>query len=75
MVTVVLQAVRGDPDLYLSATNPRPMLTSADWISADLGSDVISLTSDHPDWPRHSNRLHIGVYGREGADYVLRVQV
>ena len=56
-----MSGIAGDTDLYLSTTNVRPRLDSSTWLSASIGGDEITLTTDHPDWDPLSPALYIGV--------------
>lgn len=40
-ITVTAQTSSSDPDLYLSASNPRPNATHNDWTCADYGFDSV----------------------------------
>ena len=62
-VEVQMTALAGDPDLYVSRTNPRPSVTSYDWDSASsLADDIVAF-----DW----TDFHFsGGISMEGTYYV-----
>jgi hypothetical protein len=61
LLTMALATVgKGDADLYASTTYSRPTAVRSTWISAGIGSDVIAIRSDHPDWNRDASVMYIG---------------
>ena len=74
-VRIDLTAHSGDPDMYISTTIPKPRKEGSTWISADIGSDTIVLSSDLPDWDSESNSLYISVYGRTESTYDLKASI
>lgn len=74
-IIVEVTSTFGDPDLYLSTTNAHPTVDSAEFISADLGDDVVLLNSNHPEWNADHPMLFIGVFGRTKSDFNIQVTV
>lgn len=74
-VRLTLTAVRGDPDLYASTSEPGLALDSADWIAASPGGDALRLSTALPDWGTGRRSLFVAVYGRTDAEYTLVAEV
>ena len=42
---MVLTPFSGDPNMYVSLTEPRPNATSATWVSEELSGEVVKISS------------------------------
>jgi len=62
-----LSALSGDPDLFVSMTNPRPSYYDFDWTHENVGSDVLTLTGDDV----RIGWYFIGVYGWTSSSFYL----
>ena len=71
---VTVEALGGDPDLFMSRDDTHPTAASATWASADLGADAINVA---PSDPHHGvGHYHIAVYaGDAGAECRFKVTV
>jgi hypothetical protein len=66
-MTVALNALTGDPDLYMSTTVTRPDHDNYDWVAQAVGSDVLTVQSPLIGW------YYIGVYGWQTSSFTLTV--
>ena len=60
-IQVSVNPTRGDPDLFMSATNTQPTLVDSTWLSKNKGGDTIVLASNHMEFPPGDRALYIGV--------------
>ena len=59
-VEIVLSALSGDPDLFVSDENPFPTMDDNIWRSGAKGDDEILIETDHPRYRLGS--YYVGVY-------------
>lgn len=64
-LVVTVEALAGDPDLFMSRSNPHPDQVNHTWSSADLGADVIEVPSTDPNFGL--GQYYIAVYGGGGG--------
>ena len=72
---VTVQAVEGDPDLFMSRVVECPDAIECTWSSSDLGSDTIEVLPSDPHFGL--GQFYIAVYGGGGASechFTLTVQ-
>jgi hypothetical protein len=73
----------GDADLYISTEYDHPDKIHATWISADVGTDRITLRTDMDDFVAAREKLHagrgltlfLGVYGRTASHFSVHVEI
>lgn len=63
-IRVHVEALEGDPDLYISATVERPTAVDSTWLSKHIGSDFVNLPSNHADFPKGARTLYVGINAR-----------
>ena len=64
-LVVTVEALAGDPDLFMSRSNPHPDQVNHTWASDDLGADVIEVPSTDPNFGL--GQYYIAVYGGGGG--------
>ena len=62
---VTVEALGGDPDLFMSRTNAHPNVATATWVSSDLGADAIEVLPSDPEFG--VGTYYIAVYGGGGG--------
>lgn len=67
---VILQAIEGDPDLYVCQTHPKPSKSHHTWRSASEGNDVVHVQQGDPKFK--SNNLYIGIHGHSRCHFRLK---
>ena len=58
---VTVEAIFGDPDLFISRTDQRPDQVNHTWSSADLGADIIEVPTTDANYGLGT--YYIAVYG------------
>ena len=66
-VQVIMTAFSGNPDMFLSLTEPYPNATSATWRSTDVEGDVITISNVAFDYRPKSEELDACLNPPEGA--------
>ena len=75
-IRLVVKAIKGDPDLFVSATRPHPTLVDSTWLSKRIGGETITLPSNHPDFPPGTRTLYFGVGSRRGiSEFSISVDI
>jgi len=64
-LSIVVTTISGDPDLYVSRTNPKPNATDYEWRSIRAGSDTIDIEN------ATVTTYYIGVYGFTNTTFNL----
>ena len=62
---VTVEAIFGDPDLFISRTDQRPDQVNHTWSSADLGADIIEVPTTDANYGLGT--YYIAVYGGGGG--------
>lgn len=60
-IELQITQARGDADIYVSTTDPKPTSKTAEWFSTDYGDDYIHITTDDPNYKQ--GRYYIAVQG------------
>ena len=51
-----------DPDLFVSVTKPHPTIVDSTWLSKHIGGEVLTIPSNHADFPPGSRVIYFGVH-------------
>ena len=70
-----LEALSGDPDMYVSTEVARPTLASCTWISAQRGSDSLLVSTNNREFTPGSSIVYVAVYGRYAAHFSISVRL
>ena len=64
-----LEALTGDPDLYVCNRDARPTHESHTWRATGVGDDLIQIDPDEPN--ARPGAYFIGVFGLHASEFVL----
>eukprot|EP00946_MAST-07B_sp_MAST-7B-sp1_P003663 g3663.t1 len=60
--SVQAPSILTDPDLFVSATKPNPTIVDSTWLSKRIGGELITIPSNHADFPPGAHALYLGVH-------------
>eukprot|EP00761_Pharyngomonas_kirbyi_P010997 gb/GECH01011021.1/.p1 GENE.gb/GECH01011021.1/~~gb/GECH01011021.1/.p1 ORF type:complete len:752 (+),score=135.92 gb/GECH01011021.1/:1-2256(+) len=72
-VTVVVNSVRGDTNLFISNTKQRPNASNYVWKSSSESTNSVTIPANDPNWSKNDQALYIAVQGRNEAMFNILV--